>query len=109
MSEFCHFNLDENILKTLKKIGFTDPTPIQKKAIPIALDGKDIIASAQTGTGKTAAFMLPSLHILANQNHEKKRGPKVLVLVPTRELAMQVEKETQKYSKQLRGIYTVSI
>ena len=109
MSDFCHFNLDENILKTLKQIGFEKPTPIQNQAIPIALEGKDIIASAQTGTGKTAAFMLPLLHMLVNREGSNKKGPRVLVLVPTRELAMQVEKETQKYSKHLRRIYTVSI
>lgn len=109
MSSFDQFNLDGRLLETLEKIGFDTPTPVQEKAIPIALEGKDIIASAQTGTGKTAAFMLPSLHTLVNSDREKYKGPRILVLVPTRELAMQVEKETQKYSKNLGRVRAVSI
>ncbi len=109
MPSFDQCNLDKRLLETLEKICFNTPTPIQEKAIPIILQGKDIIASAQTGTGKTAAFMLPSLHILVSSNREKYRGPKVLVLVPTRELAMQVEKETQKYRKNLDHVRVVSI
>ncbi|MCK4934469.1 MAG: DEAD/DEAH box helicase [Simkaniaceae bacterium] len=109
MSEFNQFDLDESILKALKAIGFDTPTPIQEKAIPLALEGKDIIASAQTGTGKTAAFMLPLLNALVTADRSQYRGPKVLVLVPTRELAMQVEQETKKYSNQLQRVKAVSI
>ena len=69
-------------------MGYTEPTPIQLRAIPAVLSGKDLIASAQTGTGKTAAFALPVLTMLGIH---KKEGPRVLVLEPTRELAAQVE------------------
>lgn len=109
MSKFRHFHLDEDILKALNKIGFEEPTPVQTKAIPVAMEGRDLIVSAQTGTGKTAAFMLPSLHMLINNYKRSKNGPKILVLVPTRELAMQVEKETQKYCKLLKGVRVVSM
>lgn len=90
MSNFKDFNLDEKILSTLTEIGYEKPTPIQEQTIPKVLEGLDLIASAQTGTGKTAAFMLPALQILTNNASTRENGPRVLVLVPTRELAMQV-------------------
>ena len=89
------------LLKVLEEIGYTTPTPVQDLAIPKILEGVDIIASAQTGTGKTAAFMLPILHLLCSLYIEVKDGPQVLILMPTRELAMQVASESNKFSKYL--------
>ena len=84
---FADLGLPENILSTVEKIGFKTPTPIQEKAIPVALQGRDIIGAAQTGTGKTAAYALPTLARLGAPQGK----PRCLVLVPTRELAMQVD------------------
>jgi ATP-dependent RNA helicase RhlE len=85
---FSKLNLGPNFLKGVQAMGYTEPTPIQLRAIPAVLSGKDLVASAQTGTGKTAAFALPILTMLGIH---KKEGPRVLVLEPTRELAAQVE------------------
>ncbi|MGK5595483.1 MAG: DEAD/DEAH box helicase [Parachlamydiaceae bacterium] len=109
MSNFAHFNLEEKILKVLKDINYETPTAIQAAAIPKVLSGQDLIASAQTGTGKTGAFMLPILNILAQNPLEKDQRPKALILVPTRELALQVAEETKKYSKYLSYIRAVCI
>jgi superfamily II DNA/RNA helicase len=87
---FEKLNLHPLILKAIIDSGYTSPTPIQEQAIPELLAGHDIMASAQTGTGKTAAFMLPALHRLASPSKVSGRGPRVLVLTPTRELALQV-------------------
>src|SRR5665811_1070505 len=83
---FENLGLDERLLKGVKAMGYSVPTPIQEKAIPVALEGKDIVGCAQTGTGKTAAFILPLL-----QRMGKQRGVKALVVTPTRELAGQIE------------------
>ncbi len=105
--------LHENIQKALADLGHKTPTEIQDEAIPKILESCDLQASAQTGTGKTAAFILPALNRIAFR--EKKgpkgppKGPSVLVLVPTRELAMQVANEAAKYSKYLPSIKTVCI
>lgn len=109
MSNFAKFQLDAKILKLLEEIGYSVPTPIQDQAIPKILEGSDVIASAQTGTGKTAAFMLPILHLLAQPDFRAPDGPQVLVLVPTRELAMQVAEEAKKFSKYLSRTKTVCI
>jgi len=85
---FTKLNLAPNFLRGVQAMGYTEPTPIQLRAIPVVLSGKDLVASAQTGTGKTAAFALPVLTMLGIH---KKEGPRVLVLEPTRELAAQVE------------------
>jgi ATP-dependent RNA helicase RhlE len=85
---FTKLNLAPNFLKGVQAMGYTEPTPIQLRAIPAVLSGRDLVASAQTGTGKTAAFALPILTMLGIH---KKEGPRVLVLEPTRELAAQVE------------------
>jgi len=85
---FSKLNLAPNFLKGVQAMGYTEPTPIQLRAIPAVLSGRDLVASAQTGTGKTAAFALPVLTMLGVHN---KVGPRVLVLEPTRELAAQVE------------------
>lgn len=94
---FHEFGLDESILKSIDEFGFTTPTPIQAGAIPHILEGKDVIGSAQTGTGKTAAYALPILHRLGG--HKKGAPPRCLVLGPTRELAAQVEDQFASYGK----------
>lgn len=106
---FNDLNLHEGILKALEEAGYTSPTPIQQQAIPLILSGVDVCASAQTGTGKTAAFILPSLNKLTVPSSISAQGPRVLILVPTRELAMQVANESIKYSKHLSRMKTVCI
>jgi len=97
---FENLNLDERLLKAVEACGFETPTPIQEHAIPIILKGGDVMGSAQTGTGKTAAFVLPILHQLITRKPVKKSvGPRCLVVAPTRELAQQVEKDATAYSK----------
>lgn len=99
---------EESILKAIKDAGYTTPTPIQEQAIPKIMEGLDLLASAQTGTGKTAAFILPTLCKFA-KNPSSGPGPRVLILVPTRELAMQVATVAAKYSKHLPKVKTVCI
>lgn len=98
---FSKLKLSDPILKAVVEAGYTAPTAIQKQAIPIILSGRDLVAAAQTGTGKTASFVLP---ILEKLNVERKlRGKRIraLILTPTRELAIQVEANVAKYSKYL--------
>jgi superfamily II DNA/RNA helicase len=97
------------ILKAIEDLGYTTPTPIQKEAIPLILSGCDLRGSAQTGTGKTAAFILPALCKLAKPSAKPGKGPRVLILVPTRELAIQVAEEATKYCKYMDRIKTVCI
>ena len=85
---FAELGLNEQILAGVDSLGFTTPTPVQAQAIPVVLTGRDIVASAQTGTGKTAAFALPTLQLIAGA---KGKGPHALVVTPTRELAAQIE------------------
>ena len=106
---FKQLSLHPQILKAIEEMGHTTPTPIQAQAIPKVLEGCDLRASAQTGTGKTAAFILPALHKLMTPSEKKSKGPRVLILVPTRELAMQVAHEAAKYSKHLSRVKTVCI
>ncbi len=106
---FKHLNLHPGILKALEETGYEKPTLIQEQAIPQILSGVDLRASAQTGTGKTAAFILPALHKLTTPSELKGRGPRVLVLVPTRELAQQVSEKAIAYSKHLPRMRTVCI
>lgn len=94
---FNGLGLSESLLKAIGELGFEKPTPVQEKAIPLILKGKDIIASAQTGTGKTAAFGLPTLDRL-----EPGKRIQCLVLEPTRELAQQVVEALESYSKHLK-------
>lgn len=96
------------LLQALNESGYNTPTPIQSQAIPIILEGKDLRASAQTGTGKTAAFLLPILQLLSNGTR-RKRGPRALILAPTRELAQQIATQAEKYSRYLPNIRTVCI
>jgi ATP-dependent RNA helicase RhlE len=94
---FKALNLSESVLRGVKAAGYTDPTPIQLRAIPVVLSGGDLIGSAQTGTGKTAAFALPILSRLAA--HRPGHNPRVLVLEPTRELAAQVETAFRDFAR----------
>ena len=90
-SGFSTLGLAEPIQQGLQKNGFKTPTDIQARSIPVALEGRDVLASAQTGTGKTAAFVVPALQLLLTPSSQKGGGPRVLILTPTRELAGQVE------------------
>ena len=93
---FNSFNLDARLLKNVQAMDFEEPTPIQSATIPAALEGRDILGSAETGTGKTAAFLLPLLQKLIGTL--RTREPRALVLVPTRELALQVAEQAQQLS-----------
>jgi superfamily II DNA/RNA helicase len=128
---FEELGLHPSIIKALSDEGYTKPTPVQEQAIPAAIGGRDLLVSSQTGSGKTAAFMLPSLHQFAsapqeapartpNQERQASRSrgerprfqpaqPKMLVLAPTRELALQVTNATTQYCAYLRRIRAVSI
>ncbi|MGK7390206.1 MAG: DEAD/DEAH box helicase [Candidatus Cyclobacteriaceae bacterium M2_1C_046] len=93
---FSDFNLRQDLLDGIQSIGFKTPTPIQEQAIPKILEGKDLLASAQTGTGKTAAFLLPIVNDLIDAEHNNK--VKALVIVPTRELAQQIDQQMEGLS-----------
>ncbi len=95
---FNQLGLSEALLKAISKKGYTTPSPIQIKAIPPILEGKDILASAQTGTGKTAGFTLPLLQLLSQGQTLRQRPVRALVLTPTRELAAQVYENVKEYS-----------
>jgi len=99
---FAELGLAEPLLRALSAENYTTPTPIQAKAIPLVLGGKDLLGIAQTGTGKTAAFALPILHRLAeNRTHAGPRGTRTLVLAPTRELAIQIGDGFRTYGRHL--------
>ena len=131
---FSEIGLNETLIKALTYAGYSEPTPVQAQAIPAAIEGRDLLVSSQTGSGKTAAFMLPALHRLAAQqpapsaprrtfNQERQsarsRGhdrprfspaqPRMLVLTPTRELALQVTAAADKYAGALRHLKAVAI
>ncbi|PCI43705.1 MAG: DNA/RNA helicase [Alphaproteobacteria bacterium] len=95
---FDFLGLSDDLLSVVKKSGYTEPTPIQKKAIPSILQGRDILGIAQTGTGKTAGFTLPMIDILS-QGRARARMPRSLILEPTRELATQVSESFEKYGE----------
>ena len=96
---FDELQLSPSILKALSQCAYTEPTPVQAQAIPLVLAGKDVIASAQTGTGKTAAFVLPALQLMSQTPSAPRSGPRVLVLTPTRELADQITQATRTYGR----------
>jgi len=96
---FKSLGLSDALLKAISKKGYTTPSPIQQKAIPIILEGKDVLASAQTGTGKTAGFTLPILQILNSKPPLRKRPVRSLILTPTRELAAQILEDVKSYSE----------
>ena len=98
---FKSLGLSDALLKAIKEKGYDTPSPIQAKAIPHILEGKDVLASAQTGTGKTAGFTLPVLQRLAETKHPKYRPVRALVLTPTRELAAQIYDNVREYSTYL--------
>lgn len=98
MTKFTDLNLDKKVLKAIDDAGYTEPTPIQAGAIPPALEGKDVLGIAQTGTGKTASFTLPMITRLA-RGRARARMPRSLVLCPTRELAAQVAENFDTYTK----------
>ena len=103
MSYFSELGLAEPILRALETKGYTDPTPIQRQAIPALLEGRDLLGIAQTGTGKTAAFSLPSLHRLAaNPKVLAPASCRMLVLSPTRELAAQIAENIEGYARYLK-------
>ncbi|WP_179338303.1 DEAD/DEAH box helicase [Winogradskyella ludwigii] len=96
---FKSLGLSEPLLKAISKKGYDTPSPIQAKAIPPVLEGKDVLASAQTGTGKTAGFTLPLLHLLSENTNQRRRSIRALILTPTRELAAQVYANVKEYSE----------
>jgi ATP-dependent RNA helicase DeaD len=98
-TRFDTLGLIAPVVTAVAALGYEEPTPIQREAIPVLLAGRDLIGLAGTGTGKTAAFALPLLHRLAGTRAEAARGPRGLILVPTRELAMQVAEAVHKYAK----------
>src|SRR5580698_3927775 len=98
---FQQLGLDAKILRAVQEAGYTEPTPIQTAAIPPVIAGHDLIGIAQTGTGKTAAFTLPMLTKLAAQPPGQRRGTRVLIIAPTRELVVQIEENVRAYSKHL--------
>ncbi|WP_376695945.1 DEAD/DEAH box helicase [Wenzhouxiangella sp. EGI_FJ10305] len=102
---FDSLGLKAELLRAVSEQGYTQPTPVQVKAIPVILEGRDIMASAQTGTGKTAAFTLPLLHRLSERSGHQ-RQPRALILAPTRELAAQVNENLRAYGRhvQLRSL-----
>ncbi len=106
---FSELGLNPSIVKALTDEGYEKPTPVQNQAIPAALAGGDLLVSSQTGSGKTAAFMLPSLERLAQPAQVHSAGPRILVLTPTRELAQQVKTAAETYSKHLRRVRTVCV
>lgn len=107
MNSFTDLALDHRILKAIEEHGYTQPTPIQQQAIPPILEGKDVMGCAQTGTGKTAAFCIPMLQIIAKDDAKKKKVIRGLILTPTRELAIQIGENIEAYSKHLNIRHTV--
>lgn len=102
---FQDFNFDSSLLDGLLSMGYSKPTPIQEQAIPVILTGKDIIACAQTGTGKTAAYILPIIHKIV---HAEKRHLNTLVIAPTRELAQQIDQQVEGFSY-FSGVSSISV
>ena len=107
--KFDDLQLDPTILRALQSAGYDSPTPVQAQAVPAALAGRDLMASAQTGSGKTAAFLLPALQKMIRRSDKPGKGPRVLVLTPTRELAMQVEKNAQLYAQNMKWLRSVTL
>ncbi|CAD5253124.1 MULTISPECIES: DEAD/DEAH box helicase [unclassified Imperialibacter] len=106
MNSFRELNLSNPLLNALDDLGFTQPTPIQEKSFPVVLSGKNVVGIAQTGTGKTLAYMLPLLREL---KFSKQVHPRILILVPTRELVLQVVEQVNTYAKYMNvrvmGVY----
>jgi ATP-dependent RNA helicase RhlE len=98
---FSALGLETPILKAVQEAGYAEPTPIQAAAIPLVLAGHDLIGIAQTGTGKTAAFVLPILTRIAAALGKGPRGTRALIVAPTRELVVQIEENVRAYAKHL--------
>ena len=98
---FADLGLSSSIIESLSALGYEEPTPIQREAIPVLIEGKDLLGQAATGTGKTAAFALPIVHHVASLTPDDRRTPSAFILVPTRELAMQVAEAVHRYGKSL--------
>ena len=103
--DFASLGISAPVLKAVQQLGYEQPSPVQEASIPILLEGKNLLGTAQTGTGKTAAFALPFLSKL----DEKQKTPQVLVLTPTRELAIQVAEAFQSYAKHIKGFHVLPI
>lgn len=106
---FDSLGLVPALLSSIERTGFTTPTPVQLAAIPAALAGADLMVSSQTGSGKTAAFMLPALNRIAKMGANKGKGVQVLVLTPTRELALQVSEATAMYGSELDDLRVATV
>ncbi len=104
-ADFASLGLSAPVQKAVKQLGYEQPSPVQAASIPIILQGKNLLGTAQTGTGKTAAFALPFLSML----DDKQKTPQILVLTPTRELAIQVAEAFQSYAKYLKGFHVLPI
>ena len=100
-SHFQDLSLNRSILRALSKAGYEEPTAIQQATIPEAFAGKDLLATAQTGTGKTAAFALPMLQMLHERSNKHTKDIRALILTPTRELALQIETSLRNYGRYL--------
>jgi superfamily II DNA/RNA helicase len=106
---FAELGLNPLVSEAVAATGYETPTQVQSQAIPAAIAGQDLLVSSHTGSGKTAAFLLPSLHRLAEPSTLPGQGPRLLVLCPTRELALQVEKQARIYGKGLKRLRTVCL
>ncbi|MCW8038215.1 MULTISPECIES: DEAD/DEAH box helicase [Acinetobacter] len=114
---FADFSLDESLQQALETLGFTTPTPVQEQSIPAAMEGKDLLVSSQTGSGKTAAFLLPTLNALAGEDtflpfKERMKAvtqPNILVISPTRELAQQVCQDAIAFVRHMKGVRVAAI
>ena len=104
-TDFAELGISAPVLKAVKQLGYEQPSPVQAQSIPILLEGKNLLGTAQTGTGKTAAFALPFLSKL----DDKQKSPQILVLTPTRELAIQVAEAFQSYAKFIKGFHVLPI
>lgn len=105
MASFSELNLNASLLRSLKDLGYTTPTTIQEKAFPVVMSGRDVLGIAQTGTGKTFAYLLPCLRLW---KFEKVKYPQVLIVVPTRELVIQIEEEVKKLTTYM-NVTTVGV
>lgn len=106
ITSFAHFGFDEGLIKVIRKLEYTQPTPIQSQAVPAGLSGRDIIGIAKTGSGKTAAFIWPMLvHIMDQKELQTGDGPIGLILAPTRELSLQIYNEAKKFGK----VYNINV
>ncbi|MFR9168792.1 MAG: DEAD/DEAH box helicase, partial [Gordonibacter urolithinfaciens] len=107
MTKFADLGLSKNALAAVEKLGYENPTPVQEQAIPLVLEGRDVIAAASTGTGKTAAFLLPVLSTLPRVKG-RNRAPRMLVVSPTRELAQQIARTCMQISRKT-GHFTTTV